>query len=69
MQVVFRIVSKSGQMAGVSALDWNPQGNRKRGRPVQTWRRSRLAELKAKGLTWTDVKKVKKVKKIYTEQN
>ncbi|CAG9839467.1 unnamed protein product [Diabrotica balteata] len=23
-----------------TALEWNPQGKRKRGRPVQTWRRS-----------------------------
>nr|KAG5711937.1 hypothetical protein BaRGS_026378 [Batillaria attramentaria] len=25
------------------ALEWNPQGKRKRGRPKQTWRRTELA--------------------------
>ena len=27
------------------ALEWNPQGKRKRGRPQHTWRRTRMAEL------------------------
>jgi hypothetical protein len=26
------------------ALDWNPQGTRKRGRPKKTWRRSVMEE-------------------------
>ncbi|KAJ8717892.1 hypothetical protein PYW07_005822 [Mythimna separata] len=38
------------------ALDWNPQGKRKRGRPRQTWRRTVLAEAKDIGLTWSEVK-------------
>ena len=28
-----------------AALDWKPQNRRRRSRPAQTWRRSRLAEL------------------------
>ena len=32
------------------ALDWNPQGKRKVGRPRQTWRRSTDAEVKAVGM-------------------
>ena len=38
------------------ALDWNPQGKRKQGRPKQTWRRSTLDELKRIGLTWETAK-------------
>ena len=39
------------------ALEWNPQGKRKRGRPKQTWRRSLQSELKASGLTWEETKR------------
>jgi hypothetical protein len=39
------------------ALDWNPQGKRKVGRPKQTWRRSDESEAKAAGMTWTQLKK------------
>ena len=38
------------------ALDWNPQGKRKRGRPKQTWRRTVVAEAQKLGLTWSEVK-------------
>ena len=39
------------------ALDWNPQGKRKRGRPKQTWRRSTLDELKPISVSWATAKK------------
>lgn len=38
------------------ALDWNPQGKRKRGRPKQTWRRSIDAEMQDAEMTWSEVK-------------
>ena len=38
------------------ALDWNPQGSRKRGRPRQTWRRTIQAEAAAEGKSWGEVK-------------
>ena len=38
------------------ALEWNPQGNRRRGRPKQTWRRSLLEELKTAGMSWETAK-------------
>ena len=38
------------------ALDWNPQGKRKVGRPKQTWRRSVDAEAKTAGMTWAKLK-------------
>ena len=34
-----------------TAQTWTPEGNRKRGRPRTTWRRT-MEELKAAGLTW-----------------
>ena len=39
------------------ALEWNPQGKRKRGRPKQTWIRSVMDELKHIGMTWEGAKK------------
>ncbi|XP_037300014.1 uncharacterized protein LOC119190875 [Manduca sexta] len=39
------------------ALDWNPQGKRKRGRPKQTWRRTVIAEAKNIGKTWSEIKR------------
>ena len=38
------------------ALEWNPQGKRKVGRPKQTWRRSIETEMKDAGVTWAEVK-------------
>ena len=39
------------------ALYWNPQGKRKVGRPKQTWRRSIGDEMKAAGMTWTELER------------
>ena len=39
------------------ALDWNPQGKRKTGRPKTTWRRSIAEEVKKHGTTWKKMKK------------
>ena len=39
------------------ALEWNPQGKRKVGRPKQTWRRSIEAETRAAGMTWAELKR------------
>ena len=39
------------------ALEWNPQGKRKVGRPKQTWRRSTDDEIKAAGTTWAELKR------------
>ena len=37
------------------ALQWNPQGKRRVGRPLTTWRRSCQEEMKSCGLTWGQV--------------
>ena len=39
------------------ALKWNPQGKRRVGRPRQTWRRSIETEMKAAGMTWTELER------------
>lgn len=39
-------------------LDWNPQGQRKRGRPRQTWRRSVHREALEEGKSWGEVKQL-----------
>jgi hypothetical protein len=40
------------------ALDWNPKGTRKRGRPKKTWRRSIMEEARKEGKTWREVKRL-----------
>ena len=40
------------------ALDWNPRGKRRRGRPKQTWRRSVHNEALEEGKSWGEVKKL-----------
>jgi hypothetical protein len=39
------------------ALDWNPQGKRKRGRPMTTWRRTLEVELRSIRMSWGEAKK------------
>ena len=36
-----------------AALDWNPQGNKKRGRPKNSWRRSVIKEA---GRSWNELR-------------
>ena len=40
------------------ALDWNPQGKRRRGIPRHTWRRIVHNETLEKGKSWSEVKRV-----------
>jgi len=39
------------------ALDWNPQGKRKVGRPKQTWKRSVVREAEDAGMSWDQIKR------------
>lgn len=48
-----------GDIAKV-ALDWNPQGNRKVGRPKTTWRRTVVNEAKSADKQWLEVKALAK---------
>lgn len=38
------------------ALDWNPQGSRRRGRPSNTWRRLVETEAASAGRSWNEIK-------------
>jgi len=40
------------------ALDWNPKGKRRRGRPRHTWRRTVHNEALEKGKSWSEVKRM-----------
>jgi len=39
-----------------TALDWNPQGYRRRGRPKRTWRRTIEDEIRRTRRSWNEVK-------------
>jgi hypothetical protein len=39
-----------------TALDWNPQGYRRRGRPKRTWRRTIEDEIRGTGRSCNEVK-------------
>jgi hypothetical protein len=39
-----------------TALDWNPQGYRRRGRPKRTCQRTMEDEIKKTGRSWNEVK-------------
>jgi hypothetical protein len=39
-------------------LDWNPQGQRRRGRPKQTWRLLVHSEALGEGKSWGEVKQL-----------
>jgi len=41
---------------GKTALDWNPQGYRRRGRPKRTWRRAIEDEIRSTRRSWNEVK-------------
>ena len=40
------------------ALDWNPQGKRRKGRPRHTWRRSAHSEALEQEKSWSEVKRM-----------
>ena len=39
-----------------TALDWNPHGYRRRGRPKRTWRRTIQDEIRSARRSWNEVK-------------
>jgi hypothetical protein len=41
-----------------TALDWNPQGYRRRGRPKRTWRRTTEDEIRNTEISWNEVKEI-----------
>jgi hypothetical protein len=51
---------KKDKIVTKQALDWNPQGQRRRGRPKHTWRRGLNTELQKIGMTWNETKTMAK---------
>jgi hypothetical protein len=47
------------------ALDWNPQGVRRRGRPKQTWKRTVVEEVAKCCKTWSEGKRIVKNRVIW----
>jgi hypothetical protein len=47
---------KEAEAIEKTALDWNLQGYRRRGRPKRTWRRTIEDEIRNTGRTWNEVK-------------
>ena len=43
---------------GRQALNWNPQGQRKRGRPRNTWWRELEKDIKRTGYTWKQLERI-----------
>jgi hypothetical protein len=41
----------------IQALEWNPQGKRKRGRPKNSWHRGIISELQVINTTWGEAKR------------
>jgi hypothetical protein len=41
-----------------AALDWNPQGARRRGRPGKSWKKAVEEEAAEMGKTWKEVKRL-----------
>jgi hypothetical protein len=39
-----------------TAIDWNPRGYRRRGRPKRTWRRTIEDEIRSTRRSWNEVK-------------
>jgi hypothetical protein len=39
-----------------AAIDWNPQGYRRRVRPKRTWRRTLEDEIRSTGRSWKEIK-------------
>jgi len=47
---------ETGAIEKKTALDWNPQGYRRRGRPKRTWRRTVDDEIRSTRRSWNEVK-------------
>jgi hypothetical protein len=53
-----RTLSKETGAVEKTALDWNPQGYRRRGRQKRTWRRTIEYEIRGTGRSWNEVKRI-----------
>jgi len=51
------VKKKTGAIEKI-ALDWNPQGYRRRGRPKRTWRRTIQNEIRSSRRSWNEVTEI-----------
>jgi hypothetical protein len=51
-------LSKEAGAIEKTALDWNPQGYRRRGRPKRMWWRTTEDEIRNTGKSWNEVKRI-----------
>jgi hypothetical protein len=56
------LLRKPSGITEKDALDWNPQGKRRRGRPKKAWKRTVEEEAWDQGKRWQEVKAVAKNK-------
>ncbi|XP_065360082.1 uncharacterized protein LOC135953967 [Calliphora vicina] len=50
------VLRRTNDNVAKMAIDWNPQGSRRRGRPANTWRRQIETEANLTGKSWAEVK-------------
>jgi hypothetical protein len=60
--LIGHILRKGNDSVEREALDLNPQGHRKSGRPKETWRRSVHKEALEEGKNWGEVRKVARIR-------
>jgi hypothetical protein len=56
MNRIGHTLRKEAEAIEKTALDWNPQGYGRRGRPKRTWRRTTEDEIRNTGRSWNEVK-------------
>lgn len=50
-----------------NAIDWNPQGSRRRGRPAHTWRRQIDVEVAEMGKTWGEIRALAQDRNMFNQ--
>ena len=55
-----RVIRRDQNSITKTALHWTPEGNRKRGRPKNTWRRTVERKLKSMNHSWGTIEKMAK---------
>ena len=48
------LVMKNGQRRVVQAMDWSPEGKRKRGRPRKNWQETTREDIRCMDMTWSE---------------
>lgn len=59
------ILRRDNEDVTKQALEWNPQGSRRRGRPCTTWRRTITTDLEKAGKSWGEMKNLASNRILY----